>query len=133
MTPYSKWHLHYQFQIQSMNDFHAHHSSNRRTLEHRSRLWNSIRNLPVQSKIKMFLWQATLSVSPPPIGRNLMWRGMIDTTAYAQCGFQYEDDIPALFECVFTKEVCDQLLLGNKWRKTLAVISKDLIHIFVTL
>lgn len=55
-----------------------------------SKLWHLIHDLPIQSKICMFLLEVASNILPTR--RNLVRRGIFDNVACIPCGFAVEDD-----------------------------------------
>lgn len=94
-------------------------------LDMESRFWSSIHKLLVQPKVQMFLWWDTLNVLLTRM--NLMRRGIEDKIVCVYYGFQYKDD-HILLDCVFAKDVWNQLPIGNKYTQILALSFKDLLH-----
>lgn len=77
---------------------------------HDTWLWNYIYQIPMQSKIKMFLLRATQNILPT--GKNLMRRGLYDSIDCIHCGLQFEDNRHAFFDYAFAKSVWEHLPLG---------------------
>lgn len=96
------------------------------SIEVETKTWTLIYNLPMQSKIRMFLLRTTSDILPS--GWNLMRRGLYDSTSCVHCGYAVEDDIHALFYCSFSRNVWRHLPKGLKWIQTPALTFKDLLH-----
>ncbi|KAI5662913.1 hypothetical protein M9H77_22236 [Catharanthus roseus] len=93
--------------------------------EDEEKTWNLIHKLPVQPKIRMFLWKATSDILPT--GRNLIKHGRYESNSYAHCGCTVEEDRHALFDCSFSKEFWRHLPKGKNWRQIPSLNFKDII------
>lgn len=72
------------------------------SVDQEAKLWNSIYQLTLQPKVRIFLWRASLNILPT--GTNLMRRSMYNNLGCSNCEFHIEDDRHALFECYFAKK-----------------------------
>lgn len=86
-------------------------------VDQETKVWKGVHSLPVQSKIKIFLWRTAQNVLP--MGSNLLRRDMFDNLACVHCGYHVEDD--KLFDCIFARKFCSYLLLGEKWLRISAL------------
>lgn len=95
---------------------------------HELHLWNSIRKLHIQPKIRLFLWRVVQNILPTR--RHRQW-SIGDHTICIHCEHPIEINRYVFFDYEFAKNVWNYLPLGRKWLQITAQNFKDLFHSIV--